>query len=106
MDPGVAGGYARFANGVHGYFTAGSGPEFEVCGTGGKLRSLNNSFKVDFLAAPPIESGDYDVMHSNRVFAFDAQGRCRLLLSNTAETAAVVSDLKRLIKESGLVDKT
>ncbi len=41
-DPDIAGGYVRFSNGVHGYNTAGTGPEFEVCGTKGKMRTINN----------------------------------------------------------------
>lgn len=41
-DPGIPMGYARFKNGVHGYMVAGSGYEFEVSGTKGKLRTLSN----------------------------------------------------------------
>jgi predicted dehydrogenase len=41
-DPGIPSGYARFRNGVHAYLTAGSGHEFEVSGTKGKIRTLNN----------------------------------------------------------------
>ncbi len=41
-DPGIAAGYVRFADGLHGYFTAGTGVEFEICGSGGKLRSYND----------------------------------------------------------------
>ena len=47
-DPGIASGYIRFANGMHGYNTAGTGPEFEVCGTKGKLRTLNNGMTCQF----------------------------------------------------------
>jgi predicted dehydrogenase len=50
-DPGIAGGYVRFSNGVHGYNTAGTGPEFEVCGTAGKIRTLNNAMSVHFRKA-------------------------------------------------------
>jgi hypothetical protein len=42
IDPGVASGYVKFANGVHGYFTAAGGTEFEVSGTAGKVRSVSN----------------------------------------------------------------
>jgi predicted dehydrogenase len=42
VDPGVASGYVRFANGIHGYFTAAGGTEFEVSGTTGKIRSMSN----------------------------------------------------------------
>jgi len=50
-DPGIASGYVRFSNGVHGYNTAGTGPEFEVCGTKGKLRTLNNGMTCQFRKA-------------------------------------------------------
>ncbi len=43
-DPRIASGYVRFANGVHGYTTASTGTELEVCGSQGKLRTLNNGF--------------------------------------------------------------
>ncbi len=48
IDPAITSGYVRFANGVHGYNTAGTGPEFEVCGTAGKIRILNNSREIEF----------------------------------------------------------
>lgn len=41
-DPGIANGYVRFKNGIHAYIVAGGGYEFEVSGTKGKLRTLNN----------------------------------------------------------------
>lgn len=81
----------RFGPWLHGL----TGPEQD-------LRALNNAFKVDFLAQQPDERGEYEVAHSNRVFAFDPQGRCKLLVGNTANTPALVSDLRRLLKESGL----
>ncbi len=48
VDPAVTCGYIRFSNGVHGYNTAGTGPEYEVCGTGGKIRIQNNSREIQF----------------------------------------------------------
>lgn len=45
-DPGIPMGYARFANGVHGYFTAATGYEFEVSGTHGKLRTCDDGSSV------------------------------------------------------------
>jgi len=50
-DPGIASGYVRFANGVHGHNTAGTGPEFEICGTKGKLRAQNNGLTCQFRKA-------------------------------------------------------
>lgn len=51
VDPGVASGYVRFANGVHGYVTAGSGAEFELCGSEGKLRIFDNGMACQFRKA-------------------------------------------------------
>ncbi len=48
VDPGIQCGYIRYSNGVHGYNTAGTGPEYEVCGTGGKIRIQNNSREIQF----------------------------------------------------------
>jgi predicted dehydrogenase len=51
VDPGIASGYVRFANGVHGYNTAGTGPEFEICGAKGKIRAQNNGMTCQFRKA-------------------------------------------------------
>lgn len=70
-DPGILSGYVRFSNGVHGYLTAGTGDEYEVRGSEGTLRVLNNGSSVEWrrtsqpgrrlelesLPAPPVESG-------------------------------------------------
>ena len=60
-------------------------------------RSESEPEEVDFLAQEPNLSGEYDVMHSNRVFGFDAEGRCRVLMPNTANTQAMVEDLQQLL---------
>lgn len=54
VDPGIASGYVRFANGVHGYTTAGSGSEFEICGSEGKLRTFNNALAYQFRKASDV----------------------------------------------------
>lgn len=41
-DPGIAMGYVQFKNGVRGYTTAATGYEFEISGSKGKLRTLND----------------------------------------------------------------
>ena len=51
VDPGVAAGFVRFHNGVLGYVTAGSGAEFELCGSGGKLRTFDNGMTCQFRQA-------------------------------------------------------
>ena len=42
-DPGIPMGYVTFKNGVRGYLLASGGFEFEVSGSKGKLRTLNDS---------------------------------------------------------------
>lgn len=42
VDPPIEMGYVRFTNGVHAYFVASGGYEFEACGSEGKLRTLSN----------------------------------------------------------------
>jgi len=44
-DPGIMCGYIKFKNGVHGYMTAGGAYEFEVLGTKGRVRTLNNGLR-------------------------------------------------------------
>ena len=75
-DPGISSGYVRFSNGAHGYITAAGGVEFEVCGTGGKLRTYNNDMACTYrkatdtawtlVEAPfpdvPMESGTLNAM--------------------------------------------
>lgn len=83
---------ARFGAWLHG-----------VTGDEQALKQLNHDYKVDFAALAKDETGQYDVMHSNRVFAFDADGKCRVLLPDTANVEAVVSDLRKLLAEQGLI---
>lgn len=66
-------------------------------GNKAELKAMNNAFKVDFLAQDANLRGEYDVMHSNRVFGFDSLGRCRVLMPNTANTNAMVADLRQLL---------
>ena len=72
-----------------------------LTGSEEKLRAVNNAYKVDFLAQKPDSKGRYEVAHSNRVFGFDADGRCRVLMPNTANTDAMVADLEQLLALSG-----
>lgn len=78
---------AQFGPWLHGL----TGPEEQ-------LHTLNRAYKVDFAALGADTSGAYDVAHSNAVFAFDAEGRCRLLIRDTADTPAVLADLRQLVR--------
>jgi len=50
-DPGIPMGYIRFKNGIHGYIVAGSGSEYEVSGSKGKVRSLKNGAGIQMRQA-------------------------------------------------------
>lgn len=85
-------------------YTAKFGPWLHgLTGEEADLRAMNNAFKVNFTAQAPDAEGRYEVVHSNAVFAFDAEGKCRLLLSDVSDPVAVASDLRRLVRESGLL---
>jgi protein SCO1/2 len=82
-------------------YTAKFGPWLHgLTGPAERLKTLNNAYKVDFMAQQADEDGNYEVVHSGRVFAFDKTGRCRLLLGDTTDTASIVDDLKLLVSES------
>jgi len=75
-DPPVNMGYVQFKNGVRGYVVTGTGYEFEVSGTGGKLRTINGTGALQWrqiqgehklmseMPAPPYdrESGTVNAM--------------------------------------------
>ena len=108
-DPGIASGYVRFANGLHGYFTAGTGFEFEVCGTEGKLRSYNDAMscslrkssegkrQMDEVAFPevPRESGSLNAI-KDLVEAMDTGGETK----GPIELAALSQEMLMGIVES------
>ncbi len=52
-DAGIALGYAKFKNGIHGYLVAAGGYEFEVSGTQGKLRTMENGLGYSWRRAEP-----------------------------------------------------
>jgi len=86
-DLGILMGYVRFSNGVHGYLTAGTGDEYEVRGSEGTLRVLNNGswlewrrvrqpgrrLQTEAVEPPPIESGTVNGLRE-LVAALDGQG--------------------------------
>jgi predicted dehydrogenase len=50
-DPRVTSAYVRFSNGIPGYVVTGAGAEFEVIGTKGAMRTLNNGAQVQLRRA-------------------------------------------------------
>ena len=63
------------------------------------ITKLRESYGVYAAMESSDDQGTYNVMHSTAVFAFDARGRARLVISDVHNTAAVVADLKQLIKQ-------
>ncbi len=50
-DPGITCGHVKFKNGVHGYMVAGGAHEYEVLGTKGRIRTLNNGLTAQLWKA-------------------------------------------------------
>ena len=67
-----------------------SGPEAD-------LTRFRESYGVYAAMESSDSKGIYSVMHSSVIFAFDANGRVRLLISNLDDGDGIVSDLKQLI---------
>jgi scyllo-inositol 2-dehydrogenase (NAD+) len=86
-DPGIPMGYARCRNGIHAYMVAGFGFDFEVSGSEGTLRTLNDGMSVQWRRAQepwrlleeaafldvPRESGTVNGLRE-LVSALDGQG--------------------------------
>jgi protein SCO1/2 len=81
-------------------YTASFGPWLlGLTGSDEALTSLRKSYGVYAAMESSDAKGSYNVMHSAAVFAFDASGHVRLLISDLSDNAAVVADLKQLIDQ-------
>jgi protein SCO1/2 len=79
-------------------YTASFGPWLlGLTGSEQALTTLREAYGVYAAMESSDDKGDYNVMHSAAVFAFDAKGRARLLISDVTDSDAVVSDIKQLI---------
>ena len=79
-------------------YTASFGPWLlGLTGTDEELTSLRKAYSVYAAMESSDAKGKYNIMHSAAVFAFDSQGRARLLISDLSDNAAVVADLQQLI---------
>jgi len=79
-------------------YTASFGPWLlGLTGPEDDLDALRKLYGVYAAMESSDEQGAYNVMHSAAVFGFDAKGRARLLISDVADSEAVVSDIKNLI---------
>jgi len=57
-DPGITCGYVKFKSGTHGYLVAGGSYEFEVLGSSGRIRTLNNGVEAEMW-----KSKDWGIQH-------------------------------------------
>ena len=79
-------------------YTASFGPWLlGLTGSEEALTTLREAYGVYAAMESSDSKGTYNVMHSAAIFAFDAKGRARLLISDVNDSDAVVSDLKQLI---------
>ena len=79
-------------------YTASFGPWLlGLTGPENDLDRLRETYGVYAAMESSDSKGTYNVMHSPVVFAFDANGRARLLISDLGDNDAIVSDLKQLI---------
>jgi protein SCO1/2 len=78
-------------------YTASFGPWLlGLTGEEEDLARLRKAYGV-YASMRSSDSEGINIMHSTAVFAFDAQGRALLLISDLNDSEAVVSDLKQLI---------
>ena len=81
-------------------YTASFGPWLlGLTGPDEALTTLRKAYGVYAAMESSDSKGTYNVMHSTAIFAFDAKGRARLLISDIYDNDAVISDLKQLIDQ-------
>jgi len=80
-------------------YTASFGPWLlGLTGSPEALESLRKTYGVYAAMESSDSKGNYNVMHNAVVFAFDSDGRLRVLIKDVSNSDAVVSDLRNLIK--------
>lgn len=81
-------------------YTASFGPWLlGLTGTEDTLAAFRKTYGVYAAMESSESKGIYNVMHSTVIFAFDAKGRARLLISDLTDTEAVAADIKQLIDQ-------
>jgi protein SCO1/2 len=79
-------------------FTAAFGPWLlGLTGSEQDIARISKAYGVYAAMESSDSKGNYNVMHSSIIFAFDAGGRARLLISDLSDDDAIVADLKQLI---------
>lgn len=84
-------------------YTAAFGPDVDgLRGDPDQLASLARRYRVAYSVAPHGAGGTYEVTHSSGIYAFDRNGKARLLISSLSsgnpDIAGTASDLRALLR--------
>jgi protein SCO1/2 len=82
---------------LHGYVKAFSAQATGLRGSTAQLDALARRYRVAYGRDAPDAHGNYAVSHSSAVFAFDAEGRARLLIQPELSARDIAADLARLV---------
>jgi len=84
---------------LRGYVRAFSPQAIGLRGSQAQLDALTKRYRVAYSHDAPDAHGNYAVSHSSAVFAFDAEGRARLVIASALGAQEIATDLKRLVEE-------
>jgi protein SCO1/2 len=84
---------------LHDYTRAFSPQAIGLRGSDAQLDALTKRYRVAYSHDAPDAHGNYAVSHSSAVFAFDAEGRARLVIASELGAQEIAADLKRLVEE-------
>jgi protein SCO1/2 len=80
-------------------FAASFGPWLTgLTGSEEDLAALRQAYGVYAAMESSEAMGNYNVMHTTALFAFDARGHARLLITDVTDTKAIAADMRRLIR--------
>jgi protein SCO1 len=68
-----------------------------LTGTDSQIEALAKRYRVAYQMEKRDPSGNYDVTHSSAVYVFDAEGRARLLATDSDTPDQIAQDLRRII---------
>ncbi|MGW8269203.1 MAG: SCO family protein [Burkholderiales bacterium] len=83
---------------LRGYVRAFSPQAIGLRGSQAQLDALTKRYRVAYSHDAPDAHGNYAVSHSSAVFAFDAEGRARLVIASALGAQEIATDLKRLVE--------
>lgn len=77
------------------------GPQFVgLRGTTAQLTAMIKRYRVSYHDEKPGKNGNYEVIHSSVVFIFGGRGRARLLAETGFASAAIATDVRRLLERA------